>query len=455
MTTPPLASEQPQLVARLRSHEYDPLVATSLLSDEVTQRRETGYHVDEFVVAANRLGADDEPALLAIVDAMAAAERGPWPWEEPDDLADIEAALGEPPAPSPVDQKTYPDRVQAAWLGRIAGCNLGKPVEWGDHWTVERIEAYLRLADAYPLADYIPVLEPMPDGFELNDSWPFSTRGRVNGSARDDDIDYAILALHLLETHGRGLTPELVGEAWTELLPLRQTYTAERAAYANLAKGLRPPAVARFRNPHREWIGAQIRADVHGYVHPGDPWAAARSAYADASLSHTGNGVYGAMWAAALVASAFSVTTPRAAVEMSLSVVPPRSRLAAVVGQVLALHDDGLSWQAARERIGDAYGHYAWVHTLNNAAVVVLGLLWSQDDFTTAVGQTVMSGLDTDSNGATVGSVAGILAGTSGLPGRLIDPLHDRTRSALFGFDNSRISDLAGRTVKLAGHLRC
>ena len=33
---------------------------------------------------------------------------------------------------------------------------------------------------------------------------------------------------------------------------------------------------------------------------------------------------------------------------------------------------------------------------------------------------------------------------------RFIDPLHNRTRSALFGFDNSRISDLAARTVRLA-----
>jgi hypothetical protein len=36
------------------------------------------------------------------------------------------------------------------------------------------------------------------------------------------------------------------------------------------------------------------------------------------------------------------------------------------------------------------------------------------------------------------------------LPPHFIEPLHDRTRSALFGFDNSRISDLADRTLRLA-----
>jgi ADP-ribosylglycohydrolase len=61
-----------------------------------------------------------------------------------------------------------------------------------------------------------------------------------------------------------------------------------------------------------------------------------------------------------------------------------------------------------------------------------------------------MSGWDTDSNGATVGSVAGILAGTAGLPEHLIAPLENHTRSALFGYDNSVISELAERTFVLA-----
>ena len=439
-----------ELEARFAPEDHDPLLVNALLVDEIAQRRESGYQVDEFVVAANRLAPDDRAGILALVDAMAAAERGPWPWDEPDDLTDITSVLVERPDAGPVDRQAYPDQVGAAWLGRIIGCNLGKPVEWGDHWTVDRIAEYLQLAEAYPLVDYIPVLDPMPDRFDLNDSWRDSARGRINGSARDDDIDYTILALHLLETHGDALTPVAVGEAWTRLLPLRQVFTAERAAYLNLAQGLVPPDVARVRNPYREWIGAQIRGDLYGYVHPGDPWAAAQLAYQDASLSHTGNGLYGGMWSAALVAAAFTADSAHAAVEASLGVVPPRSRLAAAVRTVLDLHADGLSWQAARGRIGDLYGHYAWVHTINNAAVVVLGLLWSEGDFTTAVGRTVMSGLDTDSNAATVGSVAGILAGTRGLPDRLVEPLHDRTRSALFGFDQSRISELARRTVALA-----
>jgi hypothetical protein len=46
--------------------------------------------------------------------------------------------------------------------------------------------------------------------------------------------------------------------------------------------------------------------------------------------------------------------------------------------------------------------------------------------------------------------VAGVLLGADALPAHFVAPLEDRTRSALFGFDNSRISELAARTARLA-----
>ncbi|WP_411093608.1 ADP-ribosylglycohydrolase family protein [Streptomyces sp. 049-1] len=430
--------------------DFDARLAVDLLVHEVAQRRESGFDVDDIVRAANAADPGDRTTVLTLVDAMNDSSRlSGWAYEEPESLDDI-GALITPAAPIPANKPRFADQVHAAWLGRIAGCNLGKPVEAGDHWTVEHIRAYLELTDSYPLTDYFQVLDPMPDGFHFRENWPETTRGRVDGSARDDDIDYSILALHLLETHGRQLRPEDVGEAWTTLFPLQQIFTAERAAYINLINGLRVPDVARFRNPYREWIGAQIRADVFGYINPGDPWAAARLAYQDASLSHTSNGVYGEMWAAALIAAAFTADTPVEAITTSLTVVPPKSRLHEAIEHVLRLYDAGYDWDSALADIHRTYGHYAWIHTINNAAAVTAALLWSEGDYTSAVGKVVMSGWDTDSNGATVGSVAGVFAGTGRLPSHLIEPLHDRTRSALFGFDNSVISSLAARTVNFA-----
>jgi ADP-ribosylglycohydrolase len=208
------------------------------------------------------------------------------------------------------------DRILGGWLGRIAGNMLGKPVERGDLWTRDRIDRYLREMSALPLSDYLPG-PPGGDGdvWELRPEWRECVRGRIHGSCRDDDIDYAILGLDLLETRGFGFSTEQVGELWLLRLPYLQTFTAERVAYRNLASGLRPTLTATYDNPYQEWIGALIRADVFGWTCPGDPVRAAQLARRDAVLSHTGNGVYGAMWAAALIASAFTAGSVREALE--------------------------------------------------------------------------------------------------------------------------------------------
>ncbi len=341
------------------------------------------------------------------------------------------------------------DRVLGGWLGRIAGNMLGKPVEQGDHWTRERIDRYLRQADALPLTDYLPEPADESDALALRPEWRECVRGRIHGSCRDDDVDYAILGLHLLETHGFGFSTEQVGDLWLLRLPYLQTFTAERAAYRNLANGLKPPLTATYENPYQEWIGALIRADVHGWTCPGAPGRAASLARRDAVLSHTGNGVYGAMWAAALISAAFTAPTVREALDQALTVVPASSRLARTVRRVVSLYDTGLAWEDTLTTVGKETAGLGWIHTIPNVAVLTAGLLYGEGDFTRTIALTVRGGLDTDSNGATAGSVAGVLCGAAAIPDRWKEPLEDTVRSAVFGFDGVRISELAERTVRL------
>jgi ADP-ribosylglycohydrolase len=268
--------------------------------------------------------------------------------------------------------------------------------------------------------------------------------------ARDDDLDYTILALHLLETDGFGFGPADVGRHWLERFPVLKVYTAERAAYRNLVAGLAPPATATYRNPHREWIGAQIRADLLGYVSPGDPERAARLAHADASLSHTANGIYGEMWAAALIAASFTAPDMRVALDAALAAIPSSSRLAEALRFVDGLHARGLDADATRDAIRARYGTLSWIHTINNAALVAAALLWGEGDFTRTIALAVQGGWDTDCNGATAGSAFGAMHGRDALPAHWVEPLGDRIRSALAGYDGARISELARRTVALA-----
>ena len=61
-----------------------------------------------------------------------------------------------------------------------------------------------------------------------------------------------------------------------------------------------------------------------------------------------------------------------------------------------------------------------------------------------------MGGWDTDCNGATVGSIVGVMLGATRLPEKWIAPLNDRVESIISEYNNSRLSDLARRTFSHA-----
>jgi ADP-ribosylglycohydrolase len=432
---------------------HDVLDLAEMLTDELVQRREAGYDVSAVEGSVrDALGAASPAEMDRAYEALDATElHDDWPYVEPTDFADIQATLPPTPELPPLrlDDDALRDRLLGAWSGRCAGCNLGKPVEG---WTRDRIRRYLELADAYPIEDYLPAVDSPPDDLRLNWCWPDTTRGNVEYMARDDDIDYTILGLHVLEDHGLGFGPMDVAAEWLDHLPFTQVYTAERAAYRNLVRGMIAPESASHRNPYREWIGAQIRADMWGYVSPGDPQQAVRLAYQDAALSHTQNGIYGELWAAALIAISFVIDDVRRAVEVSLAFVPPRSRLAEAIRDVMRLHESGLDWEQARDAIEDRYyAKYSFVHTVNNAALVTAALLWGDRDFTKTIGLAVQGGWDTDCTGATAGSIFGAMHGADALPSHWIEPLNDLVRSSIMGFDRSRLSDLATRTLRLVG----
>jgi ADP-ribosylglycohydrolase len=443
--------DEPAGVSGGRSTVWDALDPAVMLACELSQRREAGFDVQpvESVVRSALDGGSPAEIEAALVGLERTSTLEDWSFREPSAFDEIEETLPVAPSipPFTLNDRELRDRLLAAWRGRCVGCNLGKPVEG---WDRSNIHRYLELAGALPLADYIPVLDPFPDGLRLNDCWTETTRGNIVAMARDDDIDYTILGLHVLEDHGFGFTAADVGAEWLDHLPFNQVYTAERVAYHNLVRGLHPPVTATHRNPYREWIGAQIRADMWGYVAPGDPALASRLAFRDASLSHTQNGIYGEMWIAALLAASFVTDDAREAIHISLPSVPARSRLTEAVRDVLDLHERGLGWEEGRDAIEERYGHYSRVHTINNAAIVVAALLWGAGDFTRTIGLAVEGGWDTDCNGATAGSVFGAMHGTDALSGHWVDPMHDLVRSSIIGFDRSSLTDLAERTFRLA-----
>ncbi|MFD9883787.1 ADP-ribosylglycohydrolase family protein [Streptomyces alboflavus] len=343
-------------------------------------------------------------------------------------------------------------RLHTAWLGRAAGCLLGKPVE---KLPLDGIRALAKTTGNWPLTTWFTARGVPP---ELTATYPWNRRSaptslaeNIDGMPEDDDLNYPLLNLLLLQRHGKAFTTHDVATLWLEELPAARTFTAERVAYRNLLNGVPPPRTARHHNPFREWIGALIRADVHGWTNPGDPASAAEQAYRDACLTHTGNGVYGAMFAAATIAAAASGTADvHASLAAGLAVVPPDSRLAEAVRRGIRLAGAHRDFDAVVDRLHAEFGRYHWVHVVPNAALLAAALTHADGDFTASITRVVSGGWDTDSNGATAGSVAGLLSGRpDALPDRWTAPLHNRLATSVGGFHGTGFDTLARLTAHL------
>ncbi|MFJ5865322.1 ADP-ribosylglycohydrolase family protein [Streptomyces parvus] len=404
-----------------------------------------GELLDELAALDSPLSADEPTDLDAIV---AACPHWPGPPEAAPAAGDRTAVTGTP------DRGRTPAithaRLHAAWLGRAAGCLLGKPVE---KLPLTAIRALAHATGNWPLTTWFTA-RGVPAELLAAHPWnrrsaPTSLAENIDGMPEDDDLNHPLLTLLLLQRHGRSFTTADLARLWLDELPAGRTFTAERIAYGNLLAGVEPPETARRRNPFREWIGAQIRADVHGWTHPGDPAGAAARAHRDAVLTHTGNGVYGAMFtAAALAVAAGGESDVHGCLAAGLRVVPPHSRYARAVRLGIETARTEGEFDVVVDRLHAVYADtHHWVHVLPNAALLAAALTHADGDFTRSIGNAVSGGWDTDSNGATAGSLAGLLAGTpDALPHHWTAPLKNRLATSVPGFDGIGFDALAALT---------
>lgn len=344
------------------------------------------------------------------------------------------------------------DRILGAYLGRGAGCTLGIPVEGMNRPQIKRACEVYKLP--YPLKDYwkfnprsgrIP--EPWHVHYGVTPQWRFY-KGNLDRIGSDDDIIYTLLGLLILEDFGLDFTMEDVGKGWLKYLP--HACTAEHIALENLRAGLKPPKTAETNNPFVEWIGADIRSDPWGYACPGMPERAADFAWRDARVSHQRNGVYGEMFFSAAIAAAFAAKDVREAVEVGLTEIPKGCRLQKDIRKTLQWCDKDGDWDTTLDRIYKAFDGMHVVHTNNNAAVTVAGLIYGEGDLEKTISLTVMGGWDTDCTAATAGSIVGAIRGAKKLPKKWTGPIREKTESYIIGKRHWRNDTIARRFTRVA-----
>ena len=433
-------------------HTWESYAANFLT--EYQQSVEEGLDIEAYAdvfAAASRLPGGEIKEKLGDVlfEAVLSAEKKEgYPYTEPSELEGIRALRK--PVQNPVCAHSVTQaQLLGAWMGRICGCMLGKTVEG---IRTDELVPFLKETGNYPMHRYIyrsdlneEILSKYRHGFAGR-----CYADEIDGMPVDDDTNYVVLAQKILEDYGRDFSPFDVASAWLKYQPKNAYCTAERVAFCNFVKGYAPPASASYKNPYREWIGAQIRGDYFGYINPGDPEMAAEMAWRDASISHVKNGIYGEMLIAAMLAIAAGTSDVEQIILGGLAEIPYTSRLYEDVMRVVDAYRDGVPSEDCFAMIHERYDEYTqhgWCHTNSNAMIVVASLLYGKGDFGKSICMAVQTGFDTDCNGATVGSILGMALGIDAIPEYWRAPFRDTLYTSIFGVGTVSISDCALKTM--------
>jgi ADP-ribosylglycohydrolase len=313
----------------------------------------------------------------------------------------------------------YVERVYAGVLGKIIGVYLGRPFEG---WNYERIMAELGEILYYVHGKCgLPLI------------------------VTDDDISGTFTFIRALEDYGysRDITPAQIGQTWLNYLIEGKTIlswaglgcSTEHTAYLRLKHGIPAPLSGsiEMNGPIvAQQIGSQIFIDGWAMVAPGDPALAADLAARAASVSHDGEAIYGAQLLAAMEAQAFVESDRFKLLETGLGLIPRDSHIYRMAADLREFHTKEKDWRKGCEFIVIHYGYASYLggcHIVPNSALIILGLLYGDDDFQKSLMITNTSGWDTDCNSGNLGCLLGIKNGLAGIDSSPVDwrgPVADR-----------------------------
>ena len=301
--------------------------------------------------------------------------------------------------------KTYEEKVYAGVLGKIIGVFLGRPFE---NWSYERI-----------------MRELGPINYYVNDKLDFPL------PVSDDDITGTFTFLRAFKdfNYKKDLTAKDIGQTWLNNLIEDKTilwwggrgHSAEDTAYQNLKQGIDAPLSGSIEMNGKviaEQIGAQIFIDGWALVSPGDPEKAAHYAKLAASVSHDGEAIYGAQVVAAIEAMAFVENDIGKLINESKKIIPKDSTIYKLISDLQDWRTSNLGWEQAREKIVENYGYDKFLgncHMVPNHALIIMSLLYGDNDFQKTMMIVNTAGWDTDCNSGNVGCILGIKNGLKGL----------------------------------------
>lgn len=349
--------------------------------------------------------------------------------------------------------KEYYDKVLGCYYGKTIGGTLGAP-----------FECYRGVYDVdYYVQD---TSKPIPN----------------------DDVDLQLVWLRAVELEGKQVNAHILGEYW--LTYISASLCEYGTGKNNMKMGIHPPLTGYMNNVNRDSNGAWIRSEIWATLCPANPYLAAKYAYEDSCVDHSTEGIYSAVFCAAVQSAAFVESDPFKLIDIGLSYIPKDCGCARAINCVVESYNSKADFKQARKKLfqtepgsfGMIGGYWkgqdldktipfsdkyppqtpetdipaAKQHGYDapsNLGIVIIGWLYGEGDFGKSVCIATNCGEDADCTAGTLGALLGIVLGKSNLPEKWVNGCSDQISTWCLRIDAGlrlpkTVTQLADRIVK-------
>ncbi len=356
----------------------------------------------------------------------------------------------------PLSEETIRDKIRGAWLGQMIGVTWGFPTEFYARFIWQQFPE-IHQVDGVPQNIYA-AYEGGPIPVDKLPAW---RPALINGAYAQDDLYVEVPFMEALRDHGvnAGWGPLGAAFARTEF-PL---WHANAVARKNLRAGIPAPQSGHYSNGgESDDIDWQIESDFVGLMNPGQPHSAAEMAFRLGHVMNYGDGVYGGVFVATMIARAFTAESVREIVMAGRDAVPLGSKYRELLDEVFASYDRGDSFgeniAALNARWGTDDRCVEWggdrdplnIDAKINGAYILLGLLYGQGDVAESIRYAMACGQDSDCNPSNVGSVLGAFHGGEALAAADTDWLSALDRTKRFDTTSYCLDELVELSLQLA-----
>jgi hypothetical protein len=305
-----------------------------------------------------------------------------------------------------ISVKEYRDKMQAGWIGQIAGVSWGAPTEF--RWQNKIIP---------------------------ENDMPKWTPEMINNAFGQDDLYVEMTFLRTLEEYGLDVSIRQAGIDFAN--SGYSLWCANAAGRNNLRAGIAPPDCShpKFTKCPND-IDYQIESDYSGLIAPGMPNVPIALGEKFGRLMNYSDGMYAGQFVGGMYAEAFFENDILKVIDAGLACIPEECQYAEMVRDVVnwykANPDDWeTAWKLCQKKYRENPEYQkcsnGGIDVKINGAYILIGLLYGKKDLDQTIVLSTRCGQDSDCNPSNAAGVLFTTLGYSKLPARFTEKLNQET----------------------------